>query len=85
MVGIAYLDFSKAFDLVCHEVLLEKSVALGFDSCLRSWVRGFLQCRYMSVSVAGKLSQEVEVSSGSTGFSTGTPAISDLSISLLQM
>ena len=64
VVDIAYLDFSKAFDLVCHEVLLEKLVALGFDSCLISWVRGFLQGRLMSVSVGGKLSQEVEVSSG---------------------
>jgi len=64
VVDIACLDVSKAFDLVCHEVLLGKLVALGFDSCLISWVRGFLQGRFMSVSVAGKLSQEVEVFSG---------------------
>ena len=43
---------------------MEKLVALGFDSCLISWVRGFLQGRHMCISDAGKLGQEVEVSSG---------------------
>ena len=61
---VTYLDFSRAFDLVCHEVLLEKLPAHGFDSCLISWVRGFLQSRPMNVFVAGKLNQEVEVSTG---------------------
>ena len=51
--------FLKAFDLVCHEVLLEKLVALRFECCLISWVREFLQGRFMSVSVARKLSRKV--------------------------
>ena len=63
-LDIAFLNFSKTFDLVCHKVLLEKLVALRFDSCLISWVRGFLQGSLMSISNAEKLSQEVEVSSG---------------------
>ena len=43
VVYIAHLDFFKAFDRVCHEILLEKLVALGLNSCLFSWVRGFMQ------------------------------------------
>ena len=62
MVVVAYLDFTKALELVCHDAQLEKLVALGFESCLISLVRGFLQGRFMSVSVAGMLSQEVKVS-----------------------
>ena len=64
MVDKACLNFSKAFDLVCHEILLENLVALGIDSCLMRWAREFSQGRHMNVSVAGKLSQEVEISSG---------------------
>ena len=38
VVNIAYLDFSKVFERVCHVILLEKLVTLGLDSCL---IRGF--------------------------------------------
>ena len=63
VVDIAYLDFSKAFHLVCYEILLEKSVALGLYSYLKSLIRGFLQVHPISVFVAEKLSPEVEISS----------------------
>ena len=56
MVDRAYLDFSKGFDLVCHEILMEKLVALGIESCSIIWVKGFLQGRLMSVTASGKLS-----------------------------
>ena len=59
MVDTAYLDFSKVFYLVCHEILLEKLISLGFNSCLISSVKRFLQGHLMSVSVAGKLSEEM--------------------------
>ena len=52
VVDIAYLDFSKAFNQVCHKALLEKLVALEFDSSVISLIRGFLQGRLMSISVA---------------------------------
>ena len=64
VVEIAYLEFSKAFDLVFHEILVEKLVAHGFDSCLISLVKGYHRGCLMSVSVAKKLSQEVKISSG---------------------
>ena len=63
MVEIAYLGYFKAFDLVCLSILQGKLVALGFYSCIISCTRGFLQDRLMSLSVAKKMSQEVEISS----------------------
>jgi len=32
-VDVIYLDFSKAFDTVSHNLLLEKRVAHGLDGC----------------------------------------------------
>ena len=63
VLGITYLHFLKAFDLVFNQVLLKKLVVHGFVSCLISWVRGFLQGRLMSTFFSEKLNQEVKVSS----------------------
>ena len=51
-VDKAYLGVSKAFDLLCHAIPLEKLAIPGFDSCLRNWLRGFFQGCLMSVYVA---------------------------------
>ena len=63
-VEVVYLDFSKAFDLVSHQILLEKLAALGFDEHVMGWIRDFMTGRSMSVLVAGEESQEEEVTSG---------------------
>ena len=57
VIDIAYLDNSKAFNMVCHESVSEKLVAYGFYSCLLSWVWEFLQDRLKKLSVARKHSQ----------------------------
>ncbi|NXP18553.1 RTXE polymerase, partial [Scytalopus superciliaris] len=36
-VDVVYLDFSKAFDTVSHNILLEKLVAHGLDRCTLCW------------------------------------------------
>ncbi|GAB0180808.1 mitochondrial enolase superfamily member 1 [Grus japonensis] len=38
-VDVIYLDFSKAFDMVSHSILLEKLVAHGLDGCTLRWVK----------------------------------------------
>ena len=53
LVDVAYLDFSEALAVVCHDILLEKLVSVAFGSCLMGLVRGILQSRLMGVSVAG--------------------------------
>ena len=44
-VDIVYLDFSKAFNTVCHNILLEKLAAHGLDRYTLSWVKNWLNGR----------------------------------------
>ncbi|KAK4832250.1 hypothetical protein QYF61_021602 [Mycteria americana] len=41
-VDVVYLDFSKAFDMVSHSILLEKLAAHGLDGCALRWVKNWL-------------------------------------------
>lgn len=38
-VHVTYMNFSKAFDTVCHNILLEKLAALYVDGYVLCWVR----------------------------------------------
>ena len=38
-VDVVYLDFSKAFDTVPHNILVEKLAAHGLDLCMLHWVK----------------------------------------------
>ena len=38
-VDVVYLDFSKAFDTVPHNILVEKLAAHGLDGCTLRWVK----------------------------------------------
>ena len=40
-----YIDFSKAFDVVCHNKLLYKLAAYGISGNLLSWIKNFLTGR----------------------------------------
>ena len=57
-------DFSKAFDMVCHSVLLEKLSCLGFRDQVIDWIRDFLVGRTMKVIVKDAQSETAEVLSG---------------------
>ena len=63
-VDMVYLDYSKAFDVVCHSVLLGKLEQLGFNRQILVWLEGFLCGRTTCVSVGGRDSGSVEVLSG---------------------
>ena len=63
-VDVVYLDFSKAFDLVSHSLLVEKLVVLGFSAEIVDWVRAFLTGRTLSVVVDGHHSSRRSVGSG---------------------
>ena len=41
-VNVVYLDFSKDFDTVRHNILVEKLVALGLDGHSLHWVKHWL-------------------------------------------
>jgi len=63
-VGIAYLDFSKAFDTVCHGILWEKMAACGLDRHTLCWVKNLLWGWFQRVVVNGVQSSQQQVMSG---------------------
>ena len=54
-----FLDMSKAFDCVDHEILLEKLNVYGVRGKSLSWFRSYLVGRYQKVIVNGVLSENV--------------------------
>ena len=63
-VDVVYLDFSKAFDKVDHNIVLAKAHNMGVQGKLLDWIREFLTNRKQSVVVNGSLSSPRPVISG---------------------
>ncbi len=58
-VDVVYLDISKAFDSVCHRLLIKKTEAMGIQ-----WVEEFLNNRTFRVKWGDHHSREGAVRSG---------------------
>lgn len=63
-VDSAYFDFSKAFDSVRHDYLLQKLSNIGISGYLLKWIINYLKNRTQVVNIRGFLSNERQVSSG---------------------
>jgi hypothetical protein len=63
-VVVAFLDFAKAFDKVCHRRLIVKLKAYNFDSKLISWIEAFLSSRKQRVVMGEHISDWCDVLSG---------------------
>ena len=50
-VNVVYLDFSKAFDTVPHNILVEKLAAHGLDGCMLCWLKHWLDGQAQRVVV----------------------------------
>jgi len=59
-----YLDFSKAFDIVPHNVLVEKLAAHSLDGRMLCWVKQWLDDQAQKVVVSGVKSSWWPVTSG---------------------
>ena len=58
------MDFSKAFDVVPHNLLFLKLRYLGISDCALDWTNDFLANRRQRVVVDGEFSTHASVSSG---------------------
>ena len=61
---ITFLDFSKAFDSVHHNLILHKLKSFGFHGGLLNWFSGYLQHRRQHVVIEGTSSAWMPVKSG---------------------
>ena len=64
LVGACLLDMSAAFDLVDHDLLLDKLSLYGLDDSSKGWIRSYLSGRTQSVSIEGTLSKLLPVHTG---------------------
>ncbi len=63
-VDIIYLDLSKAFDKVPHNLLLLKLNSYGISGSLLSWFSSYLTDRYQRVVLDGVYSDWLPITSG---------------------
>jgi len=63
-VAVAYIDFHKAFDSVCHTKLFCKLQSMGFTGNLLKWLENFLSDRWQCTRVGDCLSEPSKIISG---------------------
>ncbi len=62
--AVLFIDLSKAFDTVDHNILLSKLVSLGFDNSSINWFRNYLSGRTQAVVADGSRSSLLSVDKG---------------------
>jgi len=63
-LDVVYLDFSKAFDTVSHNILLGKLRKCGLDEWSARWIENWLNGRTQSAAISGTESSWRPVRSG---------------------
>ncbi|PKU44198.1 rna-directed dna polymerase from mobile element jockey-like [Limosa lapponica baueri] len=63
-VDVVYLDFSKAFDTVSHNILIAKLRKYGLDEWTVKWIENWLKDRAQRVVIRGTESSWKSVTSG---------------------
>ena len=63
-VDTIYLDFQKAFDKVCHMLLIEKLLVMNVDTSLVLWILSYISSRTFAVRIKDYFSDFKSMSSG---------------------
>ena len=64
VVGLVSLDLEKAFDLISHDILLQKLSYFGFHESAINWFRNYLTMRKQITTVNGNESHSCFVQNG---------------------
>ena len=64
MVGVMMVDLSAAFDMVDHNILLQKLELFGLDDLSLMWMKSYLSGRSQSVFVDGCMSPPMAIECG---------------------
>ena len=64
MTGMILIDLRKIFDIIDHDVLLQKLYAIGFSKCTVNWFKSYLSNRFFKVNLGNNFSQPASVSCG---------------------
>ncbi len=59
-----FIDLSKAFDTVDHEILLHRLKSVGLSSDVIPWFKNYLSGRTQCVQAEGKLSDSLQIAKG---------------------
>ncbi|XP_046542833.1 uncharacterized protein LOC124253160 [Haliotis rubra] len=79
-LAAVFLDFSKAFDMVWHDGLLQKLENVGVQGKLANYVQSFLQERSISVLVGDHLSDRHRLDNGTPQGSIISPTLFNIMI-----
>jgi len=63
-ITVAYVDYSKAFDVVCHSNLIYKLQHYGITDDLLKWISSFVSGRTQRTKIGSAISDIVSLSSG---------------------
>jgi hypothetical protein len=64
LIGATFIDFSKAFDLVDHKLLLTKLSIYKCNSRTQDFFKSYLDCRKQTVNIGGKSSSYEDIKIG---------------------
>ena len=62
--GVCLLDMSAAFDIVDHDLLIQKLSLYGFEDSALAWIRSYLSDRRQCVSIDSSLSNMLHTETG---------------------